>query len=365
MPPKAKAMPSLSGFIDSDDAQSDVEMMPTPDSNQENKPAAKAKRGGRAATVIKRGRPASKRLSAGKPKTLKARAAARRAPLKDQTNAPQQSDIEEVDDEFDEPVVAKKHNPPAHEEQGPEDDSDVQVKKAPAKKGRPPGKAKKAAAAKAVAEQSTGVERDGEFEYTPTTTRTTTKKGPKGKGASTKATTDEIVIEEPQQDKQDQEDATMLSIEQDEIAPQPAYRPVPPRSNSRRPQSYTDSNARRRAGSASDTDRGASDPATRRKLGELTRKFESIEIKYRNLRDVGVKEAEANFERLRKQSEERTKGQCHNVLLQIPLLNFCSCQRPDLFPSIGAHHSERHQQGISKPPKRLVGFEGLAKRRRE
>lgn len=62
---------------------------------------------------------------------------------------------------------------------------------------------------------------------------------------------------------------------------------------------------RRRAGSASDTERG--DPNVRRKLGDITRRFENIDLKYRNLKDVGVNEANMNMERLRKQCEATTQ----------------------------------------------------------
>ncbi|KAF7559449.1 hypothetical protein G7046_g4689 [Stylonectria norvegica] len=48
------------------------------------------------------------------------------------------------------------------------------------------------------------------------------------------------------------------------------------------------------------------DISLRRRLGELTAKYESLEMRHRDLREVGVKEAERNFERLRKQAEERT-----------------------------------------------------------
>lgn len=58
---------------------------------------------------------------------------------------------------------------------------------------------------------------------------------------------------------------------------------------------------RRRAGSASDTERG--DPNLRRKLGDVTRKFENVDLKYRNLKEVGVNEANANMEKLRKQCD--------------------------------------------------------------
>ncbi|OAP60003.1 hypothetical protein AYL99_05005 [Fonsecaea erecta] len=58
---------------------------------------------------------------------------------------------------------------------------------------------------------------------------------------------------------------------------------------------------RRRAGSASDTER--SNPNLRRKLGDITRKFENVDLKYRNLKEVGINEANANMERLRKQCD--------------------------------------------------------------
>ncbi|KAK3991354.1 chromosome segregation protein Csm1/Pcs1-domain-containing protein [Cladorrhinum sp. PSN332] len=49
------------------------------------------------------------------------------------------------------------------------------------------------------------------------------------------------------------------------------------------------------------------DPALRRRLGELTAKNESLETKYRDLREIGVKEAERNFDRFKKQTEDKSK----------------------------------------------------------
>ncbi|KAM5348500.1 hypothetical protein ACJ41O_008324 [Fusarium nematophilum] len=49
-----------------------------------------------------------------------------------------------------------------------------------------------------------------------------------------------------------------------------------------------------------------SDVSLRRRLGDLTKKHENLEMRHRDLREVGVKEAERNFERLKKQAEERT-----------------------------------------------------------
>ena len=87
--------------------------------------------------------------------------------------------------------------------------------------------------------------------------------------------------------------------------------------------------ARRRAGSASDTERGGNDPATRRKLGEMTKKFEKLDMKYRVLREEGIKEANANFEKLKTQSQANAKGK---ILLPTPLtamLTLRSCERPN------------------------------------
>jgi hypothetical protein len=51
-----------------------------------------------------------------------------------------------------------------------------------------------------------------------------------------------------------------------------------------------------------------SDPSTRRHLGELKRKYEALELRFRELRNVAAVEAEKNFDQLRKQSNEKTQG---------------------------------------------------------
>ena len=67
-----------------------------------------------------------------------------------------------------------------------------------------------------------------------------------------------------------------------------------------------DAMSRRRAGSASDTER--SDPNLRRKLGDITRKFENVDLRYRSLKEVGIVEANANMEKLRRQCEATTSA---------------------------------------------------------
>jgi hypothetical protein len=56
-----------------------------------------------------------------------------------------------------------------------------------------------------------------------------------------------------------------------------------------------------------------SDATIRRKLGDLTRKYESLEARHRELRQVGVVEAERNFERLQKQADESAAGEFYSL----------------------------------------------------
>lgn len=49
------------------------------------------------------------------------------------------------------------------------------------------------------------------------------------------------------------------------------------------------------------------DSSLRRRLGDLTKKYDALETKYRDLREIGVKEAERSFDRYKKQSEDRAK----------------------------------------------------------
>ena len=40
----------------------------------------------------------------------------------------------------------------------------------------------------------------------------------------------------------------------------------------------------------------------------MTRKYENVDMKYRNLREVAISQADANVERLKKQCEATTAG---------------------------------------------------------
>lgn len=92
--------------------------------------------------------------------------------------------------------------------------------------------------------------------------------------------------------------------EVEEVVAEKSSKSAQSRSVHRQPQPVQ----RPRAGSTSDTERG--DPNLRRKLGELSKKYDVLNTRYQDLREIGLKEAERNFERLRKQMEEKTKSMC-------------------------------------------------------
>ncbi|KAI1461454.1 chromosome segregation protein Csm1/Pcs1-domain-containing protein [Annulohypoxylon moriforme] len=97
-------------------------------------------------------------------------------------------------------------------------------------------------------------------------------------------------------------ETTELTIEEhDRIEDLPSHRPG--LSSVQRPQSRDLFGTDRRAVPASDSE--LHEPAIRRRMGELTRKYESLEAKYRDLREIGVKEAERNYDLLKKQSEDK------------------------------------------------------------
>ena len=295
---------------------SDVDMMLTPESNQENAEPEKKSKGRPKATgtKIRKTKPASRRLSGGsKPKGgAKKKAPTKRAPLKEQANEERLSEIEEV-----EAFPGEIQQPTEQVEVATEiEKASEPTGKAPPKKGKPSTKSKQPTKHEAVQQvQATEKENDGEFEYTPTAARQVQpaiKQADNAKKVLASRRQQSVdqsrVIPETQPAPMDTE-ATALSIEYDEaddLVPQSVYRQVNHgRANSKQRQPSV---THRRAGSVSDTERGNNDPAIRRKLGEMTKKFENLDLKYRNLRDVGIKEAEANFEKLKKQSEERTKG---------------------------------------------------------
>ena len=335
------AMSSLSGMVNGAEVESDIDMMSPLDSNQENHEPPKKTRGKRQNAKTRKTKPASKRLSAAKLKPAAkpvAKPAVKprgRKPASKAQVAEQPSDTEEVE-EFEEGV---------EEATGSQQDVSTAVavevvatKPQPKRKGRPPGKAKQAKV-EPIPEQTKTLELDGEFEFTPRASQQ--EKAPsKGKGRiiNGRETSPERTATGTQPLPMALDDSPFdgdeISVEPQSIHRQASH----PRSSYRRAQSIL-TNTRRRGGSASDTER-ITDPALRRKLGELTMKCESLELKYRKLREIGIKEAETNFEKLKKQSEEQTRGIWAPSTAYSMSLISSSGQRPNRLSAKGTLHSE-------------------------
>jgi hypothetical protein len=292
------ALANISFTVDSaseDDLTHDeLNALPTPESNTENKAPARKARGKAAQTMAMapatkapaKGRTATRRVSgSGVKKSGVVKKTAGRKVLVERGTA-NGSDTEEVE-EFEEDEVAaapakttKRGRPAKAQTQ------DVDMEEAPepakAKRGRKPA-AKEAAPTK-----------------TKAAARGKNAKKVEEPEAHTIAETQPV---EPEADEMDVED----SIEVDEI---PESMPPPPRPSARRAQAQT-SKARqtsagpRRAGSASDTER---DPALRRKVGDLTRKLEAMAAKYETLKDAATAGKESNFDQLKKRTEQIARG---------------------------------------------------------
>ena len=104
-----------------------------------------------------------------------------------------------------------------------------------------------------------------------------------------------------------QPDATQSDIDEDhdDLAILPILK-SPERARTGRGSVPIPSSISKRPLPASSSDKG--DPALRRRLGEMTQKYEALEQKHRDLKEVAVREAERNFDKLKKASEEKSKG---------------------------------------------------------
>ncbi|KAL8783159.1 MAG: hypothetical protein Q9195_009472 [Heterodermia aff. obscurata] len=312
---KAKAITPATGPADSDmDDELDspeANAQPSPDSNQENN-AAPGKRGrpsrkAASARFSKPKAPAKRTTSATMVEKKKAapkkRAVGKRVPLKEQANVQQASDTE---------VGAV--NAPADKELDPIEDVSMDEQppvEEPPKSKKPVGRGKKTATKESKPPPKT-TEKDGEFEYTPIRNADNAMfskvqanaNDPVGQNSKKNKNGKPTEIPETQTEPMDIDPPSVPEKDEDAI-PQSVYR----QTNNLRATSKTRQPPvnRRRAGSASDTEPTATDPALRRKLGEMTKKVDNLERRYSKLREVGIKEAEANFEKLKAQSEAKTR----------------------------------------------------------
>ncbi|PLB50606.1 hypothetical protein P170DRAFT_508763 [Aspergillus steynii IBT 23096] len=202
-----------------------------------------------------------------------------------------------------------------------------------APKSKKPTRAAKSAGTRGRKKGSTGnqLKTDGEFEYTPSAARQTKSPG-KAKEPS----------EQPEQSEQPkrQQRKTRMQTEADNEAPETENEapdvpevveetmlqeePVLPRAASASPtkrrqstqRNLLSSPAKRRSATIGEDDKNGGEPELRRKIGELTRKCDTLESRYRTLKEIGIVEANANMDKLRKQCESM-KTASDNVIASL------------------------------------------------
>jgi hypothetical protein len=167
------------------------------------------------------------------------------------------------------------------------------------------------------------------------------KAKPKAKKRAQEPEPENMTIAETQPDPEPMDVDGDESVEQSPEAPEiPESMPPPARPARRRPLPRAEPTQRAvgigRAGSASDNERGTSDPALRRKVGELTKKCESLQAKYDNLKEATMSGKESNFEQLRKKTDQIARGDFIPLLL-MTTTNMSS--RP------GPRHPKSHEGG--------------------
>lgn len=305
------ALQNISFTVDSasedDMTHDELNALPTPDSNTENKAPTRKARGPAANTKAKvpakapvKGRPTAARRVSGSSVLGTTKTAAKvnkKAPTKlarkvlAERNIANGSDTEEVDDFEEEDAIAApkpaKRGRPA-KAQKPASDDTTAAAPAPAKRGRNP------------ATKQTAVSKD--------TKPKVASRSKTGRQAVDEDEAEQMTIPETQADRDDDAMDIEESIEMDETLE--SMPPPPAPSSVRAPKQPTKarqtSTGPRRAGSASDSER---DPQLRRKVGDLTRKLEAMTVKYDALKDAASLGKESNFDQLKKKTEQIAKDQ--------------------------------------------------------
>jgi hypothetical protein len=298
-------------------ARDDLNAFPTPDSNTENKAPAPRSRA-KAATKVK--------VAPAPKATEKTKTTARRASGGSVLGAKKAGVTKKAGTRGRKPLAEKKADVSDTEEvdefDGEDEMAPAEVVKPAPKRGRP-AKAKKAPEEEQTVDEIMGnvarakktrkaANADAPAKAVPKVKKATKSKAAKAAPeAEPEPVVEEMIPEtQPAHDEPEPMDIED-SIEVDEI---PETMPPPPRPIGRRAQqppeiSRQPSAGPRRAGSVSDAER---DPASRRKLGELTKKLEAMTVKYANLKDAVSSSKESNFDQLKKRTEQVAKGTLFN-----------------------------------------------------
>jgi hypothetical protein len=193
-------------------------------------------------------------------------------------------------------------------EQEDDQDSDGGQEQVNAPQDTSSTKAKKGGRGRKAGSSAKQVTDDGEFEYTPTGSRQLKPAEIQLKKRGAQKPLPKMAIEEPvipdSQAPQLGGDDAISDQEEEEETETIATRTSPRKSLVNGHQANQP--RKRPTVTFADAEKTPSDPDLRRRLGDMTKKYETLESKYRTLREIGIVEANANFEKIKKQCDTVT-----------------------------------------------------------
>jgi hypothetical protein len=296
--PKRKAPSKLSGLVGSDDEDllqfTETEIVPSHEPQEE--PPAKKRRGrprtsAETATTTKASVPARKQAVAQAPQEEEDAPVPKKAPAR-RVRARGASETAEPQARMAVPVDVTDEESNEQENEDPSETKEAKSTK-PARASRATTAATRGRG-RARASVARPMQTDGEFEYTPTRAVPQQRIPEVNETQQTDGAADEVV------------DESMLDDNRQPASYVPSSVVKNARARLATLKNTRDSSPSKRKSSAANEPGG--DPDLRRKIGEITRKHDVLESKYRNLREIGVVEANTNMEKLRKQCETITIG---------------------------------------------------------
>ncbi|KAF9892220.1 hypothetical protein FE257_001996 [Aspergillus nanangensis] len=306
--PKRKATTRISGLIGSDDE--DVMKVNGIQDRHDSEPPTKKARG-RPRSKSAESKPASGRTRRESTAPTQAtedtstKRSTRRGRPKGSRNSGQSAQQNEAVE--DAPDVAHETSDKLHADNTNEE-SDAPPKPSKATKST---KSAKSTGTRGRGKASTEkqVQIDGEFEYTPTSSRQVkpaarSKEQPEQPKRSRRRAGTETDHEMSEAEKEAPEvvDETVVQDEPEETI----LASISPSKRRQSTQPPFLSSPLKRKFEIAEEEKTTGEPELRRRLGDLTKKCDTLENRYRNLKEIGVVEANANVEKLRKQCESMT-----------------------------------------------------------
>ncbi|EEP77819.1 predicted protein [Uncinocarpus reesii 1704] len=310
--PKRKAATQLSGLVDNNDG-----FLSDTDNNADTAgPPAKRLRGRPKATAVK--------TTEVKTAKRKARSTVvvgpKRRGAKSGSAATRPQKSVETDEEIENADSLQEHGEPHDDAKGfSEDELDSPQTTTAVLQQKPEVKPVTRRGRRKAPER--GIVKDGEFEYTPTGTRENkavakprqTAKRSTAAVATLAVEPEGLPVNGHEEEEEEEEEEAPLEIDETAVPGHDSYESPPalssPLKNLLRDlpgRVPTTPSQRRRTISKMDAGNESNEVMLRRKLGDATKKLESAEARYRSLREVGIVEASANVEKLRKQCESMT-----------------------------------------------------------